>query len=370
MDTTKLNREMGKTKVLLMSKPNAVFFSTLVLGLKTVWDDSQPTAYVNGRVVGWNSGFYLSLDREERVFVLCHEALHVIWKHLLPARWQGKVLRIWQAACDFAINSTLVDYGFKMPKVGLYDARFRGMSADDIYTLLVKENYQPPPDMMEDLRQPEQDAATHQLEVQDMLLRATTVAKMSSRGAGLIPSDIQIMLDALLDPKLPWTTILHRWLNARIRTGYDYSKPNRRYLPDMYLPSRSSKGLKDLVVFMDVSCSVEDFQFNAMVSELSGVFKRFKPKITLVTFNTVITGVHHIKSIAELKQVEFRGRGGTDPECIFNWIEEHKPDASIIFTDGEFDWQRDTLSREVVWIINDNPHFEPRFGKAIHYETR
>lgn len=369
MDTTKLNREMGKTKVLLMSKSELVFFSTLVLSLKTVWDDSQPTAYTNGRIIGWNPDWYMSLDREERVFVTVHEALHVVWKHCV-GRGKGRILRLWQAACDFAINGTLVSRGMKMPKCGgLYEARFNGMSAPDIYEVLVKENFQPPPDMWEDLRDPDVDPTIHDLEVQDMLLRAVTVARMSRHGAGAVPSDIQVMLQSLLDPKLPWTTILSRWLHARIKAGYNYARPNKRFFPEIHLPSRFSKGLKELVVFMDISSSVEDYQFTAMVSELTGVLKRFKPNITLITFNTVITGVHKIKSLAELKAVQFKGRGGTDPECIFDWIEENKPDASIVFTDGEFDWRRDKLNRELVWIINDNPYFEARFGKAIHYTT-
>lgn len=366
MDTTKLNREMSKTKVLLMSNPKSVFFSTLVLGLKMIWDDSQPTAYTNGRVVGWNTTFFMSLTRDERVFVMVHETLHVVLKHLL--RVLGRDHRLWNAAGDFYINLMLVDHGFKMPKVGLIDPRFRGMSVPEIYAVLVKENFQPPPGMWDDLREPEQDKQTHEMEVQNLLIRATTVTKMGG-GAGTVPGDIAIMLQAMLDPKLPWTTILHRWLNARIKTGYNYTRPNRRY-PDVFLPSRNSKGLKKLAVFMDVSSSVEDFQFNHMVSELTGVMKRFKPRITLITFNTTITGVHHIKSIGELRGIEFRGRGGTCCECVFDWIEENKPDASIVFTDGEFYWEREKLSSEIVWLINDNKHFEPKFGKAVHYETR
>lgn len=368
MDVTKLNREMGKTKVLLMSNKKAVFFSTLVLSLKTVWDDTQPTAYTDGKVIGWNPDFYLSLDRDGRVFVLVHEALHVVWKHLV--RGVGLVNKIWQAACDYAINGTLVDHGFKMPSSGLYDSRFRNMDAKAIYDILIKENFQPPPGMWDDLREPAGDPAMHEVEVKSILLRAVTVTKMSGQGNGCIPGNIEIMLQAMLDPKLPWTTILYRWLHARIRTGYNYSRPNKRYFPDTYLPSRNSKGMKKLVVFMDVSSSVLDFQFTHMASELTGVIKRFKPEITLITFNTGITGIHKIKTVGDLKRIDFTGRGGTCCECIFDWIETNQPDAAVVFTDGEFCWERDTLSVDLVWIINDNPHFEPQFGKAVHYNTR
>lgn len=369
MDLTKLNREMGKTKVLLMSKPEFVFFSTLVLSLKTIWEDNHKTAYVDGRVISWNPEFYLSLSRDERVFVLVHEALHVVWKHL--GRGKGLNQKLWQAACDFAINGTLVQRGFKMPvSGGLYEARFLNMSAMDIYNVLFAENFMPPPDMWEDLREPAQkDPNMHEVEVRDMLMRAVTVAKMSAQGSGAIPGDVQIMLNEMLDPRLPWTTILSRWLQARIKTGYNYSRPNKRY-QDVFLPSRSGKGLKSLAVFMDTSGSVTDEQFSRMVSELTGVIKRYKPVITLITFDTTINDVHQIRTISELMQIKFKGRGGTCCECVFDWIEENKPDASIVFTDGEFDFQRDKLSRDLVWIINDNKDFVPAFGKAVFYETQ
>jgi predicted metal-dependent peptidase len=369
MDITKLNREMGKTKVALMANSKLVFFSTLVMSLKTVWDEHHKTAYTNGRVIGWNPDWYLSLSKDERVFVAAHEAMHAISHHCI--RGVGKNQKAFNAACDYWINLMLVDYGLKMPACGgLYDQRFRNMTVFEIYDVLMKEGYVPPSDLWDDLRAPETDTATHQHEIQEILVRAATVAKMSSHGAGSIPAGIQIILQEMLDPKLPWTTILSRWLHHRIKTGYNYQRPNKRYFPDVFLPSRSSKGLKKLTVFMDVSCSVEDYQFTHMVSELTGVLKRFKPEITLITFNTHITGKHVIKSLEELRRVVFTGRGGTDPECVFDWIEENKPDASIIFTDGDFTFKRDKLSSEVVWIINDNDSFTAPFGKVVHYETK
>ena len=367
MDQVKLDKEMTKTKVKMMQNKSAVFFSTLVMSLRTIWDDSQPTAYTNGRVIGWNPDFFLSLDRDERVFVLVHEGLHVVLKHLL--RRTGKVMGIWQAATDYAINGTLVDHGFKMPKIGLHDPRFKGMSADQIYDVLVKEGYKPPPELMLDLREPEEERADHEQHVAELLVRAVTMAKVGG-GAGTIPSDITILLDSLLNPKLPWTTILARWLNARKRTGYDYTHPNKRYFPDFFLPRRQGKGLDKLTVFMDVSSSVEDFQFRHMASELGDVLKRFKPEITLVTFNTQITGVHKLNSVSELMRIKFTGRGGTCCECIFDWMEKNKPDAAIVFTDGEFYWEREKLSTQLVWVINDNPDFQAKFGKAVYYNTR
>lgn len=372
MDTAKLDKEMTKTKMRMMNNKSAIFFSTLVMSLRTIWDDSQPTAYTNGRVIGWNPDFFMLLDRDERVFVQVHEALHVAWKHLL--RGVGKIAALWQAATDYAINITLKEAGFKVPdesKIKIYlDDRFSGMSADQIYAILLKENFQIPPGMyIEDLREPPEAKQDHEQHVKEMLVRAVTMTKMAG-GAGSIPSNMLIMLDELLNPKLPWDTILYRWLNARKRTGYDYTKPNKRFFPEFFLPTRNGKGLDSLVVFIDTSCSVMDFQFRIMVSELGGILKRFKPKVTLITFNTQISGIHHIKSYNDLLRVTFRGRGGTCCECIFDWMEKNKPDAAIVFTDGEFYWEREKLSTPLAWIINDNPDFQAKFGKAVHYNTR
>ena len=56
-------------------------------------------------------------------------------------------------ACDYAINPMLRDAGLTLPKDVLYEARFVGMSAEEIYNLLEAEenNSSQDPDGLTDL---------------------------------------------------------------------------------------------------------------------------------------------------------------------------------------------------------------------------
>lgn len=364
----RLDKEMNKVKVVLAINRQAIFFASIVMSMKTIWSEENSTAWTNGKVIAFNPTFFTQLTLEERVFVLCHEALHVVLKHLM--RLGTKNLKLWQYATDYCINAMLIKAGFKMPSMGLYDPRFHDMSADQIYKILLQENFEPSPTEWEDLKEPTEPEAEQDIEIERILIRATTLARASKYGAGSIPEGIKILLDQMLNPRLPWYTILSRWMVQRLKTHNDWRKPNKRFFPKHHLPTRIGEGLKNIVVAFDASSSVYDHQFNIMVSELSGVLKQFKPEeLTILVFNTRIVSEHKVRSVRELQAIEFKGRGGTDPECVFQWCDEHQADALLVFTDGEFNWRRDSLTTETIWIINDNPHFIPQFGKTVFYDT-
>ena len=53
--------------------------------------------------------------------------------------------RLWNLACDFAIDQELTAMGFDVPDP-LIDARFAGLNAEAIYAILKRENYQQQPE--------------------------------------------------------------------------------------------------------------------------------------------------------------------------------------------------------------------------------
>ena len=85
-------------------------------------------------------------------FVLCHEILHIIGQH--NQRRGGRNHDLWNIACDYAINPILKSdssFGsdFKFPTrpdgtvMGLFEERFVGMRAEDIYDILISEGKKP-----------------------------------------------------------------------------------------------------------------------------------------------------------------------------------------------------------------------------------
>jgi hypothetical protein len=54
-------------------------------------------------------------------------------------RRNGREKTLWNAASDYATNLKLVEFGLKMPKVGLIDQKYGGLTTEEIYEDLLKE---------------------------------------------------------------------------------------------------------------------------------------------------------------------------------------------------------------------------------------
>lgn len=386
IDYPALNKLLAKAKVGLMASRESTFFTTLLFSMKFTWDESCPTAWTTGLRLGFSPHFFLWLTPEERIFVLVHECCHPAYMHI-GSRRGTRDPQLWNAAADHVINLYLKSRGFTMPRIGLCDSRFTDMSTEQVYTILKDEQDmgQGSPDMqgMEDLREPGQggpddtDGGMGKADVKramdDILIRASVQSKMAGEAPGSMPGDIELYLAKLLDPKLPWQTILRKWLKSLGKFDYSFKKPNRRFFPKHYLPSLWSEGaMVDFQAWVDISGSETDDDFLRFISELHGILRMMKPKkIELGQFDTEIKSINTVKSITELSKVTFHGRGGTRITDVLNHIEKTKPKVAMIFTDGGFRHDRTQIAGNVnvLWMIHDNPNWTAPFGKVIHYNT-
>ena len=356
---------MNKAKIQLMSRPDSVFFTTVCFSLKHIWDNTIPTACTNGKEIRFNPEFFMKQTPEQRVFLLLHESMHVAYLHM--ERLQTRNGPKWNVAADHVINLMLIEREFKMPKGGLADKRYSGMSTEEVYKLLPEQD---PKTVDMDLRPSEETDEVLQKEIQEILVRASIQSKMQGDSIGSIPGEIQIFLDRLLSPKLPWDRILKRYLQSLSKSDYTFRKPNRRHFPKYHLPSLYNHSLRNIAVAVDTSGSVSTEEFTQFISEVHNIMKMMKPdKLTLVQFDTEIKSVHPVKSVKDLAKVTFSGRGGTYIPCVYAWATENKPQLLLVFTDGYFRFPSIQPKVETLWLIHNNPEFTAPHGKVIHYEV-
>ena len=354
-----------KAKIGLMARPDTAFFTTIVFSLKLIWDWDISTAATDGSAIRINPDFFMSLSPDERIFLMVHEAMHVALLHMI--RLGERSHKKWNIACDHYINLLLIERGFKMPKMGLADPQYKDLSSDEIYARLPD----PPPndDFQMDLEPPKDPPKDLTHEVEDILIRAALQSKIQSDAPGTIPGDIEIFLNKLLNPKLPWQQILRKYIQNLTKHDYSWRKPNRRFFPEHYLPSMFSEKLMDIAIAIDASGSVSDDDFKVFVSETHGILKMMKPdKLTLIQFDRVIKQVDQIKNVRDLMNMTFHGRGGTSIEPVMEWAKENKPKLLLVFTDGEFNFYNTDYKTNTVFLIHNNPHFESPYGKVIRYE--
>lgn len=145
----------ARAKVQLML--NHPFFATLIAHLPTVprppaWFlalGAPPTACVDGKRIYYNAEWVGTLSEKQRMGLLAHEVLHPAFQHLW--RRGNRNVNLWRVATDLVVNAILLDTkdengqpAFDLPPDRLFDARFRGMAAEQVYALLEREAQQQP----------------------------------------------------------------------------------------------------------------------------------------------------------------------------------------------------------------------------------
>lgn len=357
---------LSKAKIQLMSRPDSAFFTTLCFNLVHVFDESIPTASTNGKEIRYNPEFFLGLTADTRVSLLVHETMHVAYLHML--RLGDRDHRKFNIAADHVINLQMKERGFPIPDNWMCDDKYKGLTSEEVYKLLPDE---PPTEFHPDLIEAIGDLTSIENEIQDMVIQASIQSKASGDKAGTIPGEIEIFLNKLLNPKLPWHTILRKYMNSMAKTDYSFRKPNRRFFPEHHLPSMHGSALNHLAFAVDTSGSVSDQDFLRIVSEIHGILKSLKPeKMTIIQFDTDIRHVNVVGTTEELKNLKFTGRGGTCIGPVMDWVAENRPQLTLVFSDGYFGFPKSNPNTKCAftWLVHNNPDFKAPFGKVIHYE--
>lgn len=372
MDKQELNKALAKAKIGLMAKDSTVFWSTVCMGLNHHFDESIPTACTDGINIKYNPKFFMEecKSNEERTGLVFHENGHVVLRHM--DRRGERDPQLYNIAGDHVINIMGAKAGFTFPEGAIMDMKYDGWSTEQIYDDLIQDPPPEAPDFQCDVdfdNPPDADdanAAGQQLD--DLLVKAVMAAQAANQ-IGSVPGEVQRYVDNLLNPRIPWDAILRRFMTKFDKSRYNYKVPNRRFFPGIFVPKRKSEALQKIAIAIDASASVDDHQFENYVSGTHQVLRQYNPQsLEFLQFTTRITSKQEIKSVRDLKKMEFIGRGGTSVEPLMQWAKEERPSLLIVFSDGHFRVP-DTLPKvPVIWIIHDNPGFTMPFGKVIHFD--
>lgn len=119
-------------------------------GMYLTWSKKYSTACTDGMDIWFNVNFVNELTIPEIRGVIIHELLHIILLHCVKGgRNKGKSHDRWNRACDYALNWLIQEDEFykkeiDLPKGGLLEQRFGGLSAEEIYEVLVEEDKNKP----------------------------------------------------------------------------------------------------------------------------------------------------------------------------------------------------------------------------------
>jgi len=297
------------------------------------------------------------LTTQEMIFVYVHELLHAALLH--HTRGRGRDPWVWNLAADFVINDWLIEMGVgQFPSVGgLYDPRLKGMSADEVYDLLMREPSRCKGargfrgglgDVLYDSparRLNRGDAMT----LDDVYKRCMATGMSCSQGRGTLPAGLLEEIRSLFSPPVPWDVELARWMEEHVPMIRDslrtYARASRRQssTPDIPRPARFvPQEWKDACTFgvvLDTSGSMDrELLGRALGAIASYAEARDVPRVRLVLCDaapydqgfvlpTDLRGVYPVK-----------GRGGTvlQPALSFLHRQPDFPPAApvMVITDG------------------------------------
>lgn len=404
-------RRLQKTHIHLMRTPEfALYSGLLMVGTSTV-SETFPSAATDGRNKIYGRQFVNECSDKELAFIVIHEAMHVAFRHLTVWRALWKINpQITNMACDYVINLLIVDadptekvVAFPMrdgKHYGLYDVRFRGMNTKQVFDILMKEQQDKPKG---DNGQPgegepgdgegqpgegnsgnfdshdwdgaaglsDEEAKELEREVDQALRQGVINQQKAGKGSGKVPRE----LGDLLAPQLDWRDLLREFAVSACaaKDTSSWRRVNRRFIgSDIYMPSLIGEKVRNVVVAVDTSGSIDAGALNNFLSEVKSVAETVRPDaVDLIYWDTRVAS-HEVYTNSDLdnlvKSTKPKGGGGTDPSCVEAYMtkENITPDCIIVLTDGYVpNWGKD-WNAPILWVIAGNPNAQATTGKTIH----
>lgn len=378
--------KLSQAKVRVLEYKNTHFFFGLLCRLQHVMDPKfKHIAGTDGVSVTYNPEKFFKYNLEQQAFIATHEVLHVALCHAI--RKGDRDHETFNIAADYYINNTLKDAGFTMIP-DIYVGRFNGMHTEEIYNILIqekKEGKSPSTDTGKpnaldgDLDYQDNNAQSNSSgktadeiaqEVNQVIASVAMEAELAGE-AGSIPGEIARYLAELRKPQVLWKPLLLRYLTEVNKSDYSWKKTNRRYLPhDLFMPSLHKETLACLDFAIDVSGSISPKQFVQFVSEVDHVFRTLNPHtLNVMQFDHVLCGFDTVRQVADVANIKFKGGGGTTPQVALTKTQETGAKAIIMLTDGYFNTSDiQDPGKPVIWVVYDNPSFEPPFGVVVPYQ--
>lgn len=365
------------------------------------------TTASDARSLYYNAEWISALSIAQVQFVLAHEALHCALGHF--ARRGHRVKRLWDLACDFAVNPLLVAEGLAPPAEAVVLDLYAGMAAEEIYPCLDdtldeetlddhqwdgeaddgggqgasgndaaqgqggggKQEQNPdaggatpkapqgasgesadaPPSSPSPLTGREREQLDQQWR------RHLAAAAQRAREAGKLSGQMARLVDDALAPQVSWRALLAQYLSQIAREDYSYQRPHRRGggSGEAILPSLRSRA-GDLVVALDISGSVSDEDLAQFVGEINAIKGALPVRITLLACDAALApdGPWHFEPWQTLTLPrKFVGGGGTDFAPVFDWVKKEglRPDVLIYFTDADGGFPGHAPDYPVIWLV-------------------
>lgn len=365
-------------------------------------------------------------DMDGQVAALIHEVGHLLRDHAARGEALGvgqREARVWNVAGDAELNDDLVHEGFKLPVEKPVTPSALNLPPHQVvelyYDALLKRAEQAEQQQQqggghggqgqggEGELQPPVPGGDHQdcgsgadgverdyedkdaqngengsvNEIQGELIRRKTAedireaVRSGGEEAGRVPGSWQRWAEELLRPRVDWRKSLAASCRRAIASvsgahDYSYSRPSRRRLPGVVLPSMR-RPLPEVAIVVDTSGSMGDELVAEALAEVEGICKAAVGGGG-VRVIAVDAAVQTVKRVLSAKQVELAGGGGTDMGVgLAHAVSlRPRPDVVVVLTDGYTPWPPSPPAgvKVVVGVVGGGLKEGPPWATTIRIE--
>lgn len=406
------------------------FLGVLLMHMLFSVDENIETAATDGKRIYFGARFLDDLSDRELDFVMMHEIMHVVLRHLERTGKRNRYL--FNVASDIVINSNLANFAGGDLRAITIDKYGVSMhlapngkeghlyNAEEVYEMLSdktggggtgdeesdeesddgadggtgaqnkgvkpsswhKDGVGCSDELWDDhsrwdraCEQPEdlQEGDVWRKRIQDAAEAA------NRRGRGIVPACVERAIDELKDPQTDWRTLLSAFIQEDV-CDYSLTPPDRRFDGgDFYLPDFNEKddSVQNVLFMIDTSASMTKKMITLAYSEIKGAIDQFNGKLQgwLGFFDAAVVEPTPFVGEDEFQVIRPKGGGGTDFEIIFKYVQTHMqenpPVSIVILTDGyaPFPDEKESQGIPVCWLIN-NKEVQPPWGTVARIEVK
>ncbi|PLX96668.1 MAG: hypothetical protein C0622_14465 [Desulfuromonas sp.] len=339
---------------------------------------------------------YAIFSPPEQEALLEHLIKHII--HLHPSRRKERHQRLWDLACDLAINTGIEN----LPAEASQPHRFRlpaGLATEEYYSKLLlmpelgsqtgagdgertADNHgekATPGDAAGESSDRAETIDDHQywneadrtpLNLSEQVVRQM-VQTAWKRSQGETPGDLEELVQKFLRPEtIPWQQILSQFIGSTGRVGRTgtWKRGHRRF--GHATPGIRKQQYLNLVIGIDVSDSTDTQPLReAFAQELLKIARSRKSRVTILYAGSRIQRVDKFSGSPQVTEV-YRGGGFTDLRPVFDYAckMQPRPAAIIYLTDG-YGPAPEQSDIPTLWVLSPEGKKPVNWGLELRLET-
>ena len=383
------------------------FFGALALSLPLKRSRSVPYAGTDSKNIYYNPDIMDNLSKNDRLFIYIHEIFHVIFLHSF--RQKNRAQDLWNVATDYAINLAIVkETHLQKPEIGLFDSRYDGMSAEEIYDKLKKDQdsgkdmsdeiknsqigevYEPPSpsetkaesgQKSDEKSSPSEssvkEATEQEVTERDIKSKIVNADRATGYSRHCNSEELRGQIESITKTEISWISELSSFIDETYsnQLQYNWMRPDPKYMSqNILLPSLEFEKKYKIVVAIDTSGSVNFHLLQKFIEQFNGLVSSVDyQEIIVIGCSTQVNSIYRFTEGQKIEDLYLRGGGGTRFHPVFDWVKENavEPSGLIYFTDlkcldfGDPPpypvlWLSETTEKDAFWLEHGVP-----FGKVV-----